>query len=149
MTKKSAARIVLISCLLLATSIFAFQYLEKPNPPPALPAQQSAQDSHALPVVSAAQLPPHVLAELTRLCGNCRIANSDAAWRSTDVVIGDSDLPTRRFTSIHRTEKGWDIRYERGGFVKSDVKLLLSNDQLPQVLAGSSCEPTSGTKCHW
>ena len=149
MTKKSAARIVLISCLLLATSIFAFQYLQKPNLPPAVPVQQSVQDSPALPVVSAAQLPPNVLAALTRLCGNCRIANSDAAWRSTDVVIGDADLPTRRFTSIHRTETGWDIRYERGGFAKSDVKLLLSNDPSPQVLAGSSCEPTSGTKCHW
>ena len=149
MTKKSAARIALISCLLLATSIFAFQILEKPDPPPAVPVQPSVQDSPALPVVSAAQLPPHVLAELTRLCGNCRIADSDAAWRSTDVVIGDSDLPTRRFTSIHRTETGWDIRYERGGFVKSDLKLLLSNDPLPQVLAGSSCEPESDTKCHW
>ena len=149
MPDKSATRIALTCCLLLATSILVFRALEKPNPPPALPVQQNAPTAPALPVVSATQLPPHALEALTRLCGNCSIADSNAAWRSTDVIIGDSDLPTRRFTSIDRTDKGWDIRYERGGFASSSIRLLLSNDPAPQVLPGSSCEPAPDTKCYW
>ena len=149
MPTKSATRIALVCCLLLATSILMFRALEKPTPQPALPVQQNAPTPPALPVVSATQLPPHVLVELTRLCGNCSIADSNAAWRSTDVIIGDSDLPTRRFTSIHRIDKGWDIRYERGGFASSRIRLFLSNDPAPQVLPGSSCEPAPDTKCYW
>ncbi len=149
MTKKSIARISLISCLLLVASIVAFQLIVRPNPPPAAPVQQNVQALPATPTVSEARLPPHILAELTRLCGNCRIADSNADWQSTDVVIGDSDLPVRRFTSINQTDNGWEIQYERGGFVKSHLKLLLSNDPSPQVLPGSSCVPASDTKCRW
>ena len=149
MPQKSATRIALISCLLLAISILLFRALEKPTPQPALPVQQNAPTPPALPVVSATQLPPHVLVELTRLCGNCSIADSNAAWRSTDVIFGDSDLPTRRIKSIHRTDKGWDIRYERGGIARTSRRLLLSDDPMPQVLPGSSCGSAPETNCYW
>ena|SRR6478672_5995779 len=149
MPHKSPARIASISCLFLAGSFFWFRASEKPGPPPALPVEQNAPAAPALPVVSAIQLPPHVREELTRLCGNCRIADSNAAWQSTDFINGDADLPTRRFTSIRRTEKGWDIRYERGGFASSRIRLVVSNDPVPQVLPGSSCEPAPDVKCYW
>lgn len=149
MTTRSVVHIALVSCLLMIASALIFHALENKNPPPAAQAQPKALVSPASPAISAAQLPPHILAELTRLCGNCRIAASNAEWQSTDVVIGDSNLPTRRFTSISHAANHWDIRYERGGFAASSIRVLLSNDPSPKILPGSTCEPATGAKCYW
>jgi hypothetical protein len=145
-TNPSPIRIFLIAAGLAALAAAGFAATQTSRPPAVIPPDPKA-GAPSGPIVSKSQLPPNTLAALTEICGNCRIADSNEEWNSTDVVL--AGLPDRRFTSIAQTKDHWEIGYERGGYVTSSYSLLLSNEAAPQVLPGSTCSSAPRYECRW
>ena len=145
-TKPSPIRIFLIAVGLAGLAVAGLAATQSSKPPAVVPPEPKSVAPSG-PIAAKSQLPPSVLAALTAVCGNCRIADSNEDWNATDVVF--DDLPDRRLKSIVQTKDHWEIRYERGGYVTSSYVLLLSNEAAPQVLAGSTCSSAPRYECRW
>ena len=148
MTKPSPVRVSLFTVGFAALAIAAFFATLKSPPLPVDSPPEPDSGVPSGPIFSGSQLPPNILAALTELCGNCRVADSNGEWRATDVSIGP-ELPERRFTSIKSTDDHWEIRYERGGFVGRTYTLLLSKEVAPRVLPASTCSSAPQFECDW
>ena len=148
MTKPSPVRVLIFTVGFAALATAAFFATQKSPPLAVVAPPEPGSGVPSGPIVSGSQLPPEILAALTELCGNCRVADSNGDWRATDVSIGP-EVPDRRFTGIKSTDDHWEIRYERGGFVGRSYTLLLSREVAPRVLPASTCSSAPQFECDW
>ena len=91
-------------------------------------------------------LPVEVRVALLALCGrDCRFADEDDAWESTDLIM--ADLPRRHLTRTERVGFTWVVEYEQGGHALQRRRAVFSLPPHVRLVEATWCAPER--ECNW